>query len=63
MPFYPDAYKISFPPITAIAQPLKEIGTQSVKVLLDEINGKKRKRELRKITLKTNFVIRKSSGG
>jgi LacI family transcriptional regulator len=59
----PDAYKISFPPITAIAQPLKEIGTQSVKVLLDEINGKKRKRELRKITLKTNFVIRKSSGG
>jgi LacI family transcriptional regulator len=58
----PDAYKISYPPVTAIAQPLKEIGSQSVKVLMEMINNRKNKTVPQKIVLKTNFVIRKSSG-
>ena len=57
----PDAYKISQPPITAIAQPLEEIGRQSVKILLDAVNNRKGKKVLQKIILETNFVIRKSS--
>ena len=57
----PDAYKISQPPITAIAQPLEEIGRQSVKVLLGAIHNKKGKKTLHQIRLKTKFVIRDSS--
>uniref|UniRef100_UPI0032163E70 LacI family DNA-binding transcriptional regulator n=1 Tax=uncultured Draconibacterium sp. TaxID=1573823 RepID=UPI0032163E70 len=56
-----DAYKISRPTITAIAQPLVEIGWHSVKVLLEEMADKRKKKELRQITLETKFVIRNSS--
>lgn len=58
----PDAYKISQPPISAIAQPLTEIGRQSVEVLLELMNNKKGNSETKKIVLKANFIPRKSSG-
>jgi LacI family transcriptional regulator len=58
----PDAYKISQPPISAIAQPLKEIGRESVKVLFELMNNKKGNPEIKKIVLKANFIPRKSSG-
>ena len=56
----PDAYKISQPPVSAIAQPLQEIGSESVKVLLDLMHDKNV--ETRKIVLKAKFIPRKSSG-
>ena len=56
----PDAYKISQPPVSAIAQPLQEIGSESVKVLLDMMHG--RNVETKKIVLKAKFIPRKSSG-
>lgn len=59
----PDAYKISQPPISAIAQPLKEIGSQAVKVLLGIMNNRKNKPAPQNIILKTNFIARKSSIG
>lgn len=56
----PDAYKISQPPVSAIAQPLQEIGRESVKVLIDLMqNGNV---ETKKIVLKAKFIPRKSSG-
>ena len=57
----PDAYKISQPPVSAIAQPLKEIGRESVRVLL-ELMGEDKTSETRKIVLNANFIPRKSSG-
>ena len=57
----PDAYKISQPPITAIAQPLEEIGKQSVKMLLGAANNSKREKVSHKIILDTNFIVRESS--
>lgn len=59
----PDAYRISYPPISAVAQPLKELGKESVKVLLELINKKESRPERKKIVLKTNFISRKSSEG
>jgi LacI family transcriptional regulator len=56
----PDAYKISQPPVSAIAQPLQEIGSESVKVLLDMMHD--RNVETKKIVLKAKFIPRKSSG-
>jgi LacI family transcriptional regulator len=58
----PDAYKISQPPISAIAQPLKEIGHESVKLLLELMTNGGGRHEIRKIVLKANFIPRKSSG-
>ncbi|NCB06910.1 MAG: LacI family transcriptional regulator [Bacteroidia bacterium] len=58
----PDAYKISAPPVTAIAQPLNEIGRQSVRVLMEMIQNRKNKPVHQKIVLKTNFIVRQSSG-
>lgn len=58
----PDAYKISQPPISAIAQPLKEIGKESIKVLLELMNNNNAHTEVQRIVLKANFIARKSSG-
>lgn len=58
----PDAYKICYSPVTAIAQPLTEIGKMAVQVLLSEIENPKSSIKTQKITLKTNFIIRKSCG-
>ncbi len=58
----PDAYKISAPPVTAISQPLNEIGRQSVRVLMEMIQNRKNKPGHQKIILKTNFIVRQSSG-
>ncbi len=55
----PDAYRISNPPVSAIAQPLKEIGSESVKILLGHMENKDM--EMQKIMLKTSFIARKSS--
>lgn len=55
----PDAYKISNPPVSAIAQPLKELGRESVRILLEQINGENK--AVQKMTLKTRFIARKSS--
>ncbi|SHF23455.1 transcriptional regulator, LacI family [Mariniphaga anaerophila] len=57
----PDAYRISNPPVTAIAQPLKEIGSRSVKILMDLMNKRKGKKNPQQVMLKTNFVERSSS--
>ena len=58
----PDAYKICSSPVTAMAQPLTEIGKMAVQVLLSEIKNPKSSIKTQKITLKTKFVIRKSCG-
>jgi LacI family transcriptional regulator len=57
----PDAYKISQPPISAISQPLKELGKESVKLLLELMNKEKGTTDVKKIVLKANFIPRKSS--
>lgn len=58
----PDSYKICSSPVTAIAQPLADIGKMAVKVLLSEIKNPKSSIKNQKITLKANFIIRKSCG-
>lgn len=58
----PDAYKISQPPVSAIAQPLQEIGRESVKLLLELIENQKAPAEVKKIVLNAQFIPRKSSG-
>lgn len=58
----PDSYRICYSPVTAISQPLSEIGKMAVKVLMSDIKNPKSSIKNQKITLKANFIIRKSSG-
>ena len=58
----PDAYRISNPPVTAVAQPLKEIGSQAVKMLVEQMQSPRGKYEKQKLVLKTSLIVRKSSG-
>lgn len=58
----PDAYKICTSPVTVVNQPLKEIGKTAVQVLLSEIKHPESIAKIQKITLKTDFIIRKSCG-
>lgn len=57
-----DAYKICVSPVTVVAQPIKEIGTMAVQILLDEIAHPEANRKLQKVLLKTGFIVRKSCG-
>ena len=58
----PDSYKICYSPVTTVAQPLADIGKMAVKVLLSEIKNPKSSIKNQKITLKANFIVRKSCG-
>ena len=58
----PDAYKICISPVTVVNQPLKEIGKTAVQVLLSQIKHPENIAKFQKITLKTDFIIRKSCG-
>jgi LacI family transcriptional regulator len=58
----PDSYKLCYSPITTVAQPLADMGKIAVKILLSEIKNPKSLIKNQKITLKANFVIRKSCG-
>jgi len=58
----PDVYRICYSPITAVAQPLTDIGKMSVQILLEKIKNPNSKIKTQKITLNANFVVRKSCG-
>ncbi len=57
-----DAYKICVSPVTVIGQPLKEIGKKAVHVLMNEITHPSTTRKFQKVTLNTEFIVRKSCG-
>ena len=58
----PDSYKICYSPVTAVAQPLADIGKMAVKVLLSNIRNPGSSIKSQKITLKADFIVRKSCG-
>jgi len=55
-----DAFKFSHPPLSVVAQPLDQIGEESVKLLMKQIDGKKF--AVQEKILNTSLVIRESCG-
>jgi len=55
-----DAFKFSHPPLSVVAQPLDQIGEESVKLLMKQIDGKKF--AVQEKILPTSLVIRESCG-
>lgn len=59
----PEALRIFQVPITTIRQPTEEIGSQAVKILLDDIKNDKSKQNIyQTVQLDADFIIRESCG-
>ena len=54
-------YKLFYPPITAIAQPIKEISEISTNLLLKRLVNSEEPRAVQKVVLSTQLIIRKST--
>ena len=55
-----DLFRFSYPTITAVAQPVEEIGAVAVNILLDEINGISQ--EKKQVALPVKLIERRSCG-
>ncbi len=58
----PDFFKVCYSPVTAIAQPLEDMGKKAVQLLIKEIESNEIQPKSEKVALKTKFIERKSSG-
>ncbi len=56
-----ELFKLTNPGITAVAQPVEEIGKKAFQLLLDQMNGKEKPAK-NKVVLPVNLVIRRSCG-
>lgn len=57
-----DAFNLCYPPVTAIDQPIGEMGKKAVDIILDEIKAESPKEKTQQYALKTDLIIRKSCG-
>ena len=57
-----DAFKLCYPPITAVAQPIEEMGKEAVDMILSEIKDESSIGHFKKMSLPTELIIRKSCG-
>jgi len=55
-----DLFRFSYPTITAVSQPIEEIGKSAVNILLDEINGTQY--DNKQLVLPTTLIMRRSCG-
>ncbi len=56
-----ELFRLYNPTITAIAQPVKAISTNIIRLMLDKLDGKQKADELHEIQLPTSLIIRESS--
>ena len=56
-----DFFKIHTPSISAVAQPLQEMGNELMRIMLSMLKNKKDTEELNHVVLDTNFIERESS--
>lgn len=53
-------FKLLNPPISSLVQPIDELGAESVRILIDEINNKRKNRMKSKTVYSARFIERKS---
>lgn len=57
-----DLFDITYPPITAMAQPIEEIGEKALEILIDEIEAKGDGGAKKQVVLPTELKVRRSCG-
>jgi LacI family transcriptional regulator len=56
-----DLFRFSNPPVTAVSQPIEEIGTKSVELLLDILSNKIDRNSTRQVILPAHTIVRAST--
>lgn len=57
-----EAFNLCYPPITAIAQPIEEMGKNAVNIILSALKEENPPKKSKQLSLKTDLIIRKSCG-
>ncbi len=57
-----DYFRFVTPPVTAVAQPIQEIGKKAVMLLNEQISGERKRKVPRNIVLPVEMIVRKSCG-
>ena len=57
-----EAFKLCYPPITAVAQPINEMGVAAVDIILNMINNEGAELPPKKVSLPTQMNVRRSCG-
>lgn len=58
-----DLFRFSYPPVSAISQPVEQIGGEAVRILINILEKKSSDNELHKVILPTRLSKRRSSAG
>ncbi|MFN3343169.1 MAG: LacI family DNA-binding transcriptional regulator [Flavobacteriales bacterium] len=56
-----DVFKFSYPPVSAVAQPIEDIGTRAMEILFNNINDRTSRESVEHVVLPAELVIRRSS--
>ncbi len=56
-----DVFNIYSPSITAVAQPINELAKESIRILLDELRGRKINRTAQKMVVQAKLIVRDST--
>ncbi|HRE98215.1 MAG TPA: substrate-binding domain-containing protein, partial [Flavobacteriales bacterium] len=56
-----DVFKFSYPPVSAVAQPIEDIGTRAMEILFNNINDRASRESAEHVVLPAELVIRRSS--
>jgi LacI family transcriptional regulator len=57
-----DVFKFSYPPVSAVAQPIEDIGTRAIEILFRNINDKSSRESAELVVLPAELIVRRSSG-
>ena len=57
-----DAFKLCYPPVTAVAQPIEEMGREAINMLINEIKNEDKELLFQHLSLQTTLKIRRSCG-
>ncbi len=57
-----DAFKLCYPPVTAVSQPISQMGEDALNILIKNINNEDDVFKYEHISLPTNLKIRRSCG-
>lgn len=57
-----EAFSLCYPPVTAVSQPIEEMGVKATEILIDKIDNKGKDDAAVQIVLPTELIVRRSCG-
>ncbi|WP_338391659.1 LacI family DNA-binding transcriptional regulator [Fulvitalea axinellae] len=57
-----ETFRLASTPVTAVEQPIEQLGREAVKLVVEKVKGKVENKEYREVFLQTQMLVRESSG-